>query len=161
MQPECSHCLSPSVVAGIAGSVGVNTSTPAVGLASATGVTSRQVAYAAGAIFLLLGFFPIVTASLAVMPRPVIVAALLFAVSFIIINGMQVINSRLLDARRTLVIALSILAGVAIEVFPTIAAAAPKGLAPVIGSSLVLSTLTALAHNLLFRIGVVTVVIAV
>jgi NCS2 family nucleobase:cation symporter-2 len=143
-----------SVIAGIAGSVGVNTSTPAVGLASATGVTSRQVAYAAGAIFLLLGFFPIVTASLAVMPRPVIVAALLFAVSFIIINGMQVINSRLLDARRTLVIALSILAGVAIEVFPTIAAAAPKGLAPVISSSLVLSTLTALALNLLFRIGV-------
>ena len=143
-----------SVIAGVAGSVGVNTSTPAAGLASATGVASRQVAYAAGAIFLLLSFFPMVTASLAVMPRPVIVAALLFAVSFILINGVQVINSRLLDARRTLVIALSILAGVAVEVFPTIAAAAPKGLAPVIGSSLVLSTLTAMALNLLFRIGV-------
>lgn len=143
-----------SVIAGLAGSVGVNTSTPAVGLASATGVASRQVAYAAGAIFLLLSFLPMVTASLAVMPRPVIVAALLFAVSFIIINGMQVINSRLLDARRTLVIALSILAGVAVEVFPTIAAVAPKGLAPIMGSSLVLSTLTALVLNLFFRIGV-------
>jgi hypothetical protein len=55
----------------------------------------------------------------------------------------QVITSRLLDARKTLVIALSILAGVAVEVFPTIAAAAPKRLALVIGSSLVLSTLTA------------------
>jgi xanthine permease XanP len=143
-----------SVIAGLAGSVGVNTSTPAVGLASATGVASRQVAYAAGAIFLLRSFLPMVTASLAVMPRPVIVAALLFAVSFIIINGMQVINSRLLDARRTLVIALSILAGVAVEVFPTIAAVAPKGLAPIMGSSLVLSTLTALVLNLFFRIGV-------
>jgi xanthine permease XanP len=143
-----------TMLAGFGGSVGINTSTPAVGLASATGVASRQVAFAAGGIFLLLGFLPIVTASLAVMPRPVIVAALLFAVSFIIINGVQVIASRLLDARRTLVIALSIVAGVAVEVFPGIAAAAPKWLAPVIGSSLVFSTLIALTLNLLFRIGV-------
>jgi xanthine permease XanP len=143
-----------TTLAGAAGAVGTNTSTPAVGLASATGVASRQVAYAVGVIFLLLGFFPKLTTLLAVMPRPVIVAALLFAVSFIIINGVQVISSRLLDVRRSLVIALSIVAGVAVEVFPTIAAAVPRGVAPLIGSSLVFSTLIALALNLSFRIGV-------
>ena len=143
-----------TTAAGVLGGVGTNTSTPVVGLAQATGVASRQVAIVVGAIFLLLGFFPKLTALLAVMPRSVIVPALLFAVTFIIINGLQVISSRLLDARRTLVLGLSLIAGLAVEVFPSIAAMAPQPLAPLVGSSLVLSTLLALALNLLFRIGV-------
>jgi xanthine permease XanP len=143
-----------TAVAGLAGAVGTNTSTPAVGLAAATGVASRNVAFAVAAIFVLLTFFPKLTALLAVMPRAVVISALLFAVTFIIVNGIQVINSRLLDARRTLVLGLSITAGVAVEVFPGIAAAAPKQIAPLISSSLVFSTITALALNLLFRLGV-------
>jgi xanthine permease XanP len=143
-----------TAAAGLLGGVGINTSTPVVGLAQATGVASRQVAVAVGAMFLLLGFFPKLTALLAVMPRSVIVPALLFAVTFIIINGLQVISSRLLDARRTLVLGLSLIAGLAVEVFPSIAAMAPRPVAPLVGSSLVLSTLLALALNLLFRIGV-------
>ena len=143
-----------TTAAGLLGGVGTNTSTPVVGLAQATGVASRQVAIAVGVIFLVLGFFPKLTALLAVMPRSVIVPALLFAVAFIIINGLQVISSRLLDARRTLVLGLSLIAGLAVEVFPSIAAMAPRSLAPLVGSSLVLSTLLALALNLLFRIGI-------
>lgn len=143
-----------TVLAGAMGAVGTNTSTPSAALASATGVASRKVAYAAGAIFLLLGLTPKLAALLAVMPRAVMVAALLFAVSFIVINGLQVMTSRLLDARRTLVIGLSIVVGSAVEVFPVIASTAPKTLAPLIGSSLAFSTLIALALNLLFRIGV-------
>jgi len=143
-----------TVLAGVAGAVGTNTSTPSVGLAAATGVASRKVAFAIGTIFLLLGFFPKLPALLAVMPRPVIVAALLFAVSFIIINGLQVMGSRMLDARRTLVIGLSIIAGVAVEVFPLMAATAPKAMSSLIGSSLVFSALIALTLNLLFRLGV-------
>lgn len=143
-----------TVLAGLAGAVGINTSTPAVGLASATGVASRKVAFAVGAIFICLGFLPKLPALLGLMPRPVIVAALLFAVSFIMINGIQVMSSRMLDARRTMVIGLSIIAGAAVEVFPSIAASVPVSIAPMIGSSLVLSTMIALFLNLLFRIGV-------
>jgi xanthine permease XanP len=143
-----------TALAGLAGAVGTNTATPSVGLAAATGVASRKVAYAVGAIFLVLGFMPKLPAVLAVMPRSVIVAALMFAVTFIIINGLQVMTSRMLDARRTLVIGLSLVAGIAVEVFPALAATAPKALTPVIGSSLVFSTLIALGLNLLFRLGV-------
>jgi NCS2 family nucleobase:cation symporter-2 len=143
-----------TVVAGVAGALGTNTSTPAVGLAAATGVASRKVAYAVGAIFLLLGLFPKLTALLAVMPRPVVVASLLFAVTFIMINGLQVMSSRMLDARRTLVVGLAIVAGTAVEVFPTISAMAPEAAKPLIGSSLVFSTVIALLLNFLFRIGV-------
>lgn len=141
-------------LAGLVGAFGTNTSTPSAGLAAATGVAARRVAYAAGALFIVLGFLPKIAALLAVMPRSVMVPALMFVVSFIIINGLQVMTSRLLDARRTLVIGLSIVAGVAVEAFPALAASAPRIVAPVLGSSLVFSTLIALTLNLLFRIGV-------
>jgi NCS2 family nucleobase:cation symporter-2 len=143
-----------TMLAGIAGAVGTNTSTPSVGLASATGVASRYVAYAIGALFIVLGLTPKLATLLAVMPRAVMVAALLFTICFIVINGLQIIGSRLLDARRTLVIGAAIIAGIAVEAFPTMTTGAPPSLLPMIGSSFVFSTLIALALNLLFRLGV-------
>ncbi len=143
-----------TAVAGLAGTVGINTSTPAVGVASATGVASRRVSYAAGMIFLLLGFFPKLSAILAIMPRAVIVPSLLFAVSFIIINGLQVIGSRMFDSRRTIIVGMSMTAGLAIEVLPGIADMGPVWARPIIGSSVVFTTVIAVALNLLFRIGV-------
>lgn len=143
-----------NILAGLAGSVGINTSTPAVGLAAATNVTSRRIALAAAAIFVLLGIMPKLATALAVMPRSVMAAALLFTVCFILINGLQVMTSRMLDARKTLLIGLSIICGVAVEVFPEIASSAPAALRPIVGSSLVLATLVALGLNLLFRMGV-------
>jgi xanthine permease XanP len=143
-----------TMIAGALGSMGTNTATSSVGIAAATGVASRKVAYAIGIAFLLLAFTPKVSALLAVMPRSVMVAALLFATSFIIINGLQVMTSRLLDARRTLVIGLSIVAGGAVEVFPQLAASAPRPLIALVASSLAFATFVALLLNLLFRIGV-------
>jgi NCS2 family nucleobase:cation symporter-2 len=87
------------------------------------------------------------------MPRPVMGAALVFAACFILINGLQAITARMLDARRTIVIGLALSAGFAAEIFPAMANALPIALKPIVGSSLVLGTITALALNLLFRIG--------
>jgi NCS2 family nucleobase:cation symporter-2 len=143
-----------SALAGAVGTFGVNTATPSVGLSSATGVASRQVALAVGAMLMLLGFFPKLTALFAVMPRAVVAAALLFTVTFIIVNGLQIMTSRLLDTRRTLVVGLSLTAGVAVEAFPGVTAYLPEELAPIFSSSLVFSTVVALVLNLLFRIGV-------
>jgi xanthine permease XanP len=143
-----------TTLAGMVGAVGTNTSTPSVGLASATGMASRKVAFAIGALFVLLGFFPKLAAVLAIAPRPVVVAALLFALTFLLINGLQIIASRLLDARRTLTLGLAFIAGGAVDVFPVIAASAHKSLSPVVGSSFVFATVVALALNLVFRIGV-------
>jgi NCS2 family nucleobase:cation symporter-2 len=144
-----------TAAAGLAGSVGTTTSTPGVGVAVASGVTSRVVALAVGAIFLLLGFCPKITSLLAIMPRSIVVPALLFTVTFIMINGVQIMTSRLLDTRRTLVLGLAIVAGGAVEVFPSIAASAPSQVSPIVGSSLVFATVIALVLNSLFRIGVV------
>lgn len=143
-----------TMIAGAVGGTGTTTSTPSVGLASATGVASRYVAYAIGGLFIVLGLTPKLATLLAVMPRAVMVAALLFTIFFIVVNGLQVITSRLLDTRRTLVIGVAIIAGVAIEVFPVIASGSHPSLVPLVSSSFVFSTLIALLLNLLFRIGV-------
>ncbi len=143
-----------TAIAGALGAVGTNTSTPAVGLAQATGVGSRRVAWAAGIIFVLLSFVPKLAAVLAIMPRAVMVPALLYACAFIIINGIQVIASRLLDVRRTLVIGLAMAAGASADLFPALAAAAPGAIAPLVGSSLAFGTVVALVLNLVFRIGI-------
>ena len=71
-----------TMVAGAMGTVGMATAAASVGVASATGVGSRRVAHAAGFILLLLGSTPKLAALLAIMPRAVMVAALLFAVGF-------------------------------------------------------------------------------
>ena len=143
-----------TALAGLAGSFGTNTSTPSVGVATATGVGSRHVAYAVGVIFILLGFMPKAAALLAVMPRAVMAAGLLFSACFILINGLQVMTSRLLDIRRTLIIGIAIVAGLAVDIFPAIAASTPGALAPVVASSLAFATVIALGLNRLFRIGV-------
>ncbi len=88
------------------------------------------------------------------MPRSIIVPALVFTVTFIMINGFEIMTSRLLDTRRILGLGLAIVGGCAVEVFPAIAASAPSQLSPVVGSSLVFATVVALVLNLLFRIGV-------
>jgi xanthine permease XanP len=143
-----------TALAGLAGSFGTNTSTPSVGVAAATGIASRHLAYAVGTIFILLGFLPKIAALLAIMPRAVMAAGLLFASCFIIISGLQVMASRLLDIRRTLTIGLAIVAGAAIDIFPVIASNAPGVMAPLVASSLAFATIIALLLNLVFRIGV-------
>ncbi len=143
------------MIAGFAGTPGgINTSTPSAALASATGVASRKVAVVAAAIFFALGFCPKLTAVLAIMPRAVVVAALMYAVTFIIINGLQIMMSRMLDARRTVVLAFGIMGGLAIEVFPNSVRLLPSEIAAIAGSSVVASTAIALVLNLVFRIGV-------
>ncbi len=143
-----------TAIAGLMGAVGINTSTPSVGLSSAIGVTSRVVGYAVAALFALLALMPKPAMLLAVMPRAVLVAALLFVICFILLHGLQVMTSRLLDTRRTLVLGSAILGAVAVEVIPGMGANAGAGLAPVLGSSLVFGTVLALVLNLLFRLGI-------
>ena len=143
-----------SVVAGALGTHGLNSSTSSVGLATATGVTSRRVALSVAAFLLVLAFVPKLGQLFYLMPRPVAGAALVFSSTFIIINGLEIMTSRLLDARRTLVIGLALIFGLAVEGFPGLLEIFPSGARVALGTSLVLGTLVALGLNALFRLGV-------
>jgi NCS2 family nucleobase:cation symporter-2 len=142
-----------SVVAGGLGASGLNSSTAAVGLASATGVWSRNVAYAIACILLLLAFLPKLGLLFYIMPRPVAGAALVFSSAFIVVNGLEIMTSRLLDTRKILVIGLGLICGLAIDIHPTLLEATHPGLKSVLGTSLVLGTLIGLGLTMLFRIG--------
>jgi xanthine permease XanP len=97
-----------NMLAGLVGSLGLAPSTANIGLQAATGISSRIIGLAIGGILIALAFFPSLTGSLILMPRPVMGAALLFSACFVLISGMQTITSRMLDTRRTLVIGLAI-----------------------------------------------------
>ena len=142
-----------SVVAGGLGAHGVNSATAAVGLATATGVTSRYVAYAVAGVLLVLAFVPKLGFLFYLMPRPVAGAALVFSSTFIVVNGLEIMTSRLLDARKTLVIGLALVFGLAVEVFPGLLQMLPPAARVALGTSLVLGTLVGLGLNVLFLIG--------
>lgn len=143
-----------NIVAGGIGAHGLNSSTPAAGLASATGVHSRRIAWAIAGLLLVLALTPKLGLMLYHMPRPVAGAALLFSGVFIVVNGLQMMTARMLDARRSLVIGLGLMAGLSVDMFPGLMKSLPAPAQSVIGTSLVLGTLVALLLNLLFRMGV-------
>jgi len=125
-----------------------------VGRPAAPGVARRRVGYAIGGIFVVLACMPKASAVFLIMPAPVIGAATLFTSAIIFINGLQIITSRLLDARRTFVIGLAFMAALSIEIYPAFFGGLPAATQVFFGSSLVLGTVTALLLNLVFRIGV-------
>ena len=143
-----------TALAGLLGTIGTNTSTSNVGLAAATGVTSRKVAYATGGIYLLLAFMPMGATVFVIIPSAVVGATLVFAACLVFINGLLIITSRLLDARRTFVIGLSFMLGLAVDILPGAVAGLPPAMRLFTSSSLLLGTLSALLLNILFRIGV-------
>jgi NCS2 family nucleobase:cation symporter-2 len=143
-----------TTLAGGLGTTGVNTASASVGLANATGVLSRNVAYWIAGIFVALAFLPKVAVLLYLIPAPVAAAALLFGATFIFINGLEIMTARLLDARRTFVVGLAVMAAIAVDLYPAFFAQLPAGMLAVFGSSVVVGTLTALLLNLVFRLGV-------
>jgi len=142
-----------NMFAGLVGTIGLAPSTASIGLQAATAMSSRVIGFAVGGILLTLAFLPSVTGSLILMPRPVMGASLLFAACFVLISGLQTITSRMLDARRTIVIGLAIASGIAAEIIPSFASDIPAAVEPIVNSSIVLGTVTALLLNGLFRIG--------
>lgn len=143
-----------TMLSGLLGTVGLNTSTSNVGLAGATGITSRCVAFVIGGIYLVLAFLPKAATVFAIMPAPVVGATLLFVSALIFVNGLIIITSRMLDSRRIFVIGLSFMVALAADVYQPFFSQLPAGVRVFTSSSIVLGTLTALLLNLVFRLGV-------
>lgn len=142
-----------TVIAGVLGTVGLNTFSGSIGISTATGITARRVAYAIGGLFLLMSLLPPVWRLLAAVPLEVAGGVLMFSACFIIVSGIQVVMTRMLDARRTIVFGLSLVLGLSYDLFPQLYAELPPTLRGVFGSSLVVAMVTAILLNLLFRIG--------
>jgi xanthine permease XanP len=143
-----------ATIAGLLGTCGPSISSANVGLVAATGVASRVIAFAVAAILCVAALQPTFIGVLTIMPRPVMAAAMLFTAVFIMISGVQIISTRVLDGRRTLVIGMGMMAFFVVSVYPAAFTNAPRWAEPLVTSPLVLATLVALSLNLLFRIGI-------
>jgi xanthine permease XanP len=138
--------------AGLCGTLGINSTPSAVAIPAATGLASRRIAYVIAGAFVVLTFLPLISVALAAMPKAVMGGLTLFSGCFVLVNGLQTITSGPLDQRRTVVVGLGMIGGVAVEAFPNLASALPAWAQPLLSSSLVLGTLVAmLANLLLFR----------
>ncbi len=139
---------------GVIGCMGLNSSSSSVGLSIISGVTSRYLAYFVSAVFIAMAFFPKAAALLAIMPAPVMGAVLLINLGYFIIEGFQIIASRMLDERKIFVVGLSMVLGLSVDLLPNIYAQFPLYLQPLFKSSLAVVSITAIGLNLLFRIGI-------
>jgi NCS2 family nucleobase:cation symporter-2 len=143
-----------TTLAGAVGTSGMNSASGNVGLANATGVMSRRVAYGIAALLLLFAVFPKLGAIFFIMPGAVAGASLFFAGTFIFVNGLEIMTSRLLDARKTFVIGFAFMGGLAVELLPQAFEGAPGWIKPLLVSSLVLGPISALLLNAVFRLGI-------
>jgi len=142
------------LIPGLIGGFGQSTSSSNIGLSIATGATSRRIATAFGIIAISFAFFPKIANVFISMPKPVIGATLIFVISFIIIAGIQIISSRMMDARKTFVVGVSLIFGLSADIIPDVYKNIHPWIYPVFSSSLSLATVTAVILNLLLRIGI-------
>jgi NCS2 family nucleobase:cation symporter-2 len=143
-----------SICAGVVGATGQNSATSAVGISGATGATSRWIALALALWLLAMACMPKIAALLDLLPTMVIGGVLLFAAIYMVVNGIELIGSRVLDRRRTMVVGTAIIVAASHRALPELAEATPAMLRPLTSSGLALGMSVALLLNLLFRIGI-------
>ena len=143
-----------SILGGLSGAMGKSLYASSVGLCMATGATSRVIAFYVGVIYIALAFLPQLASFFSIMPKPVMGAAMVFMVSFMIISGVQMMTSRMIDIRRTFVIAVSLVFGMSVDIFPQLYQDMHPYLKPLFSSSLAVTTVLAVVLNLIMRIGI-------
>jgi NCS2 family nucleobase:cation symporter-2 len=143
-----------SIVGGGLGALGKSLYAASVGLTVATGATSRVIAWYIGAIFIALAFLPKLAAVFSIMPKPVMGGAMVYMVAFMVISGIQMMTSRMIDNRKTFVIAVSLMFGMSVDIFPNLYRHAHSWLGPFLSSSLTVTTVLAIGLNLIMRSGI-------
>lgn len=138
-------------VSGLIGGMASDTSSSNVALSSASGATSRTIGFIAGGLFVILGFFPKISALLSVMPMPVMGAILIFVTSFMLISGIQIILSTGMDARKTFIIGVSLIFGLSLDILPELYAGVHGWLRALFDSPLTLATALAVVLNQALR----------
>ncbi|MBS0560693.1 MAG: hypothetical protein JSR21_11630 [Proteobacteria bacterium] len=115
--------LGNAVAVALAGLFGAGATGPAmaaVGLSVATGTMARRIVWVGAALLVLIAFCPKFVALFVLTPAPVKAAMLFYVSGFIMAQGANLATVRLLDTRRTLIIASGLTAGVAVAIAPQI-----------------------------------------
>lgn len=142
-----------TAISGLLGGIGQNTTSSSIGISLATGTTSRVISLPLGILVIALAFFPQLATIVAAMPGPAIGAVLIYSACFIILGGLNLLTSRMLDARRIFAVGISLIFGLSVEIAPDLYRNMPASLHPVFSSSTSVATVLVVILSVLFRIG--------
>ncbi|WP_319578074.1 solute carrier family 23 protein [uncultured Methanospirillum sp.] len=143
-----------TLIGGLIGGLGQSSSSSNIGLALGTRTISRYISFSAGGILILLAFFPKLAALFLYLPDPVMGAMSIYMGSFMIVAGLGIVTSRMMDARKTFVVGSSLMFGLGVHMLPDIFSQVPTVIQPLFESGLSVATLVAITLNLLMRIGI-------
>jgi NCS2 family nucleobase:cation symporter-2 len=104
--------------AGLIGAACPGPATAAVGLSIATGTLARRIVSVGAGLLVVVALCPKLVMLFVLMPEPVKAAMLFYVAGFIMAQGCQLVTARLLDTRRTLIVAFGLCAGTAVAVAP-------------------------------------------
>lgn len=143
-----------TAISGALGGAAMGMSSANLSLAYATGVTSRAVAMAAGAILIGVAFVPLALKNVLSLPDAVVAGILFYAACYFIVSGAELALSRMLSPRRALVIGLSVGAGVLLQSVPTLTSRFAGTSIEHVLAPMTFATIVAIVLNLFMRIGI-------
>ena len=106
------------VAAGAIGAACPGPATAAAGLSVATGTLARRIVWVGAAILVAAGLCPKIAMFFVLLPEPIKAATLFYTAGFIMAQGSQLLTARVLDTRRTLIVAFGMSSGIAVAVAP-------------------------------------------
>jgi xanthine permease XanP len=138
---------------GILGTPGTSAAPTLVGLERITGATSRTIAWSIAAWLGVLACLPQFATLVVDMPRPVMGAALFFNGALMLVAGIQILVSRPITLRATVIAGFSVLAAFSVLCYPEFYAALPHWTRQVTGSEITMAVVVSVALNALLRLG--------
>lgn len=138
---------------GLLGVTGMSAAPSLVSVEKTTGATSRVIAWSIAFWFLLLACLPKFAGLIVNMPRPVMAAALFFNGALMLVAGIQIVTSRPVTLRASLIIGLSLLAALTVPVFPDFYHSLPGWTRQFTGSIISMAVIVVVPLNALFLLG--------
>ena len=141
-----------TTLSGLLGGSIQSTATTNIGIAGASGITSRVVAYLAGGMLMAASFFPALTSLLSLIPTPVLGAVLLYSGCYIMAGGFSALSECVMDDRRIFTVFLSGVFAIS-TLIPNLYAFLPESVSTILVSPMVMGVCVLLVTTLLSRIG--------
>lgn len=142
-----------SLVGGLLGVPGMSAAPTLVSVEMTTGATSRVIAWSVALWLILLSCLPKFAGLIVNMPRPVMAAALFFNGALMLVAGIQIVASRPITLRASIIIGLSLLAALTVQIFPDFYRSLPSWTHQFTGSIISMAVVVAVPLNALFLLG--------
>jgi len=138
---------------GALGTPGMSASPSLVGIEKTTGATSRVIAWSIAGWLVVLSCLPKFSSLIVNMPRPVMAAALFFNGALMLVAGIQIVASRPITLRASVIIGFSILSAISVLIFPEFYKALPAWTHQLTDSEITVAVISSVSLNAVFLAG--------